>query len=140
MHFTQQVHTMSSQDTHSKSTRRKYTTAFKRELVERCMQPGASVSGIALENGINTNLLFRWRREHVRGTTRAKARDAAQAVLVPVNVEAEVMPAAAEATPSTTSKPVGIIEIDIGGARVRLHGLVDESNVRCVLHTLRGLS
>jgi len=57
-----------------------------------------------------------------------------------VNVEAEVMPAAAEATPSTTSKPVGIIEIDIGGARVRLHGLVNESNVRCVLHTLRGLS
>lgn len=41
---------MSLQDTHSKSTRRKYTSTFKRELVKRCMRPGASVSGIALEN------------------------------------------------------------------------------------------
>lgn len=131
---------MSSQDTHSKSTRRKYTAAFKRELVERCMPPGASVSRIALENGINANVLFRWRREHVRGTTRAKGHGAANAVLVPVNVAAEVTPAVPEATPATTSKPVGLIEIDIGGVRVRLHGQVDESNVRCVLHTLRRLA
>ncbi|MET0195263.1 MAG: transposase [Hyphomicrobiaceae bacterium] len=131
---------MSSQDTQSKSTRRKYPAAFKLDLVERCLLAGASVSGIALENGINANVLFRWRREHVRGTTRARSHRAAQAVLVPVNVAAEVTPAVPEATPSTTSKPVGIIEIDIGGARVRLHGQVDESNVRCVLHTLRGLA
>jgi transposase len=131
---------MSSQGTHSNSTRRKYTTTFKRELVEHCMQPGASVSGIALENGINANVLFRWRREHVRGTARDKGHGLSQAVLVPVNVAAEVTPAVPEATPSTMSKPAGIIEIDIGGARVRLHGQVDESNVRCVLHTLRGLS
>ncbi|WP_143694776.1 IS66-like element accessory protein TnpA [Variovorax sp. JS1663] len=131
---------MSSQDTPSKSTRRKYTATFKRELVERCLRPDASVSGIALESGINANVLFRWRREHVRGTTRAKVHDAAQAVLVPVNVAAEVAQAVPEATPATPSKPVGIIEIDIGGARVRLHGQVDESNVRCVLRTLRGLS
>jgi Transposase len=36
----------------------------KRELVERSLQPGASVSGIALENCINANVLFKWRREH----------------------------------------------------------------------------
>jgi len=131
---------MSSQGTHSKSTRRKYPTAFKRDLVERCLLAGASVSGIALENGINANVLFRWRREHVPGTTRAKVPDAANAVLVPVNVAAEVAQAVPEATPATPSKPVGIIEIDIGGARVRLHGQVDESNMRCVLRTLRGLS
>ena len=131
---------MSSQGTHSKSTRRKYPTAFKRDLVERCLLAGASVSGIALENGMNANVLFRWRREHVPGTTRAKVPDAANAVLVPVNVAAEVAQAVPEATPATPSKPVGIIEIDIGGARVRLHGQVDESNMRCVLRTLRGLS
>jgi hypothetical protein len=32
----------------------------------------------------------------------------------------------------------GIIEIDIDGARVRLHGTVDRANVRCVLQALRG--
>lgn len=66
VHFTQQVHTMSSQGTHSKSTCRKYASAFKRELVERCMRPSASVSGIGLENGIHANVLFRWRREYLR--------------------------------------------------------------------------
>ena len=48
---------MSSQDTQSKSTRRKYPAAFKLYLVERCLLAGASVSGIALENGINANVL-----------------------------------------------------------------------------------
>ncbi len=69
MHLTQQVHTMPRQDTQAKPTRRQYTAAFRRELVERCLQPGASVSGIALENGINANVVFRWRREHLRAVS-----------------------------------------------------------------------
>ena len=44
---------MSRQDTQAKPTRRRHAAAFKRELVERSLQPGASVSGIALENGVN---------------------------------------------------------------------------------------
>ena len=66
MHLTQQVHTMSKQETRSKPARRQYAAQFKNELVQRCLQPGASVSGIALENGINANVLFRWRREHLQ--------------------------------------------------------------------------
>jgi len=46
---------MSKQDTRTEPLRRRYTAMFKRELVERSLQPGASVSGIALENGINAN-------------------------------------------------------------------------------------
>ena len=34
----------------------------------------------------------------------------------------------------------GSIEIDIGRARVRLRGVVDDDNVRCVLQTLRMLA
>ena len=33
-----------------------------------------------------------------------------------------------------------VIEIDIGAARVRLRGSVDEASVRCVLQTLRGIA
>ena len=33
--------------------------------------------------------------------------------------------------------PAGVIEIDIGAARVRLRGAVDEANLRCVLEALR---
>ena len=36
--------------------------------------------------------------------------------------------------------PAGVIEIDIGAARVRLRGAVDEANVRCVLQALSELA
>ena len=45
-----------------------------------------------------------------------------------------------EATPSRSPMPAGVIEIDIGAARVRLRGAVDEANVRCVLQALRALA
>lgn len=136
MHVTQQVHTMLTQDTQATPTRRRYTAAFKNDLVDRCLQPEASVSRIALDNGINANVLFRWRREHLRGTVRAQVHSAAQAVLMPVQVTAPLTPVP-EPMATNATKLAGIIEIDIGGARVRLHGAVDQANVRCVLQALR---
>jgi len=132
---------MPSQDTRARPPRRRHTAQFKRDLVERCLQPGASVSGIALESGINTNVLFRWRREHLRAAARMQSHGAAQAVLLPVQVAAPSAPTAKqEAVSSCSPTPTGVIEIDIGGARVRLRGSVDEANVRCVLHTLKALA
>jgi transposase len=50
----------------TRDTRRKHSDALKLELVERSLQPGASVSALAQEHGINANLLFNWRRLHLR--------------------------------------------------------------------------
>lgn len=44
-------------------TRRTHSEAFKRSLIEACGEPGASVAGVALANGINANQLRRWMRE-----------------------------------------------------------------------------
>lgn len=41
--------------------RREHSLELKRELVARSLLPGASVSAIALDAGINANLLFAWR-------------------------------------------------------------------------------
>ena len=132
---------MPSQDTQGKPTRRRHATEFKRELIERCLQPGASVSGIALENGINANVLFRWRRQHLRADALMQDRGAAQAVLLPVEVATTTATATRqEAVSSCSPMPAGVIEIEIGAARVRLRGAVDEANVRCVLHTLRAIA
>ncbi len=60
---------MIRQDSQAKAKRRKHDAAFKRELIERCLHPGASVSAIALENGLNANLLFKWRRMHLRSNS-----------------------------------------------------------------------
>ncbi len=43
--------------------RRKYSPEFKREAVALTRQPGVSCRQIALEIGINPNLLSRWKRE-----------------------------------------------------------------------------
>ena len=127
---------MPRQDTQAKPARRQYTAAFRRELVERCLQSGASVSGIALENGINANVVFRWRREHLRAISDVAQHGAARAVLLPVKL-AVAMPTEPASMPSCSPMPTGVIEIDIGAARVRLRGAVDESNLRCVLQTLK---
>ncbi len=38
----------------------RYDPEAKRELVEACLQPGISVARMALEHGINANLLRKW--------------------------------------------------------------------------------
>jgi transposase len=129
---------MPRQDTQAKPMRRQYTEAFRRELVERCLQPGASVSRIALENGINANVVFRWRREHLRADSSVARNGAARAVLLPVKLATAMTPT--EALSSCAPVATGVIEIDIGAARVRLRGSVDEANVRCVLHTLKAIA
>lgn len=130
---------MSRQDTRAKPTRRRYATAFKRDLVERSLQPGASVSGIALDNGINANVLFKWRRQHLRAASSVQHESTQQAVLLPVKLTA-MPPTVRESTTSRSRVPAGVIEIDIGAARVRLRGSVDESNLRCVLQALRAIA
>lgn len=44
-------------------TRRTHSEAFKQSLIEACGEPGASVAGVALANGINVNRLRRWMRK-----------------------------------------------------------------------------
>jgi transposase len=127
---------MARQDTQTKPARCQYTAAFRRELVERCLQPGASVSGIALENGINANVVFRWRREHLRAIAGVAQHGAGQAVLLAVKLAAAA-PTGLASMSSCSPMPTGVIEIDIGPARVRLRGAVDEGNLRCVLQTLQ---
>jgi len=133
---------MSEQDTQAKRRRRDHSPALKRELIERSLQPGASVSGIALVSGINANLLFKWRREYLRANARAvdSTTPAAKPVLLPVTIEAPMPSVTATPMPPPTSRTnTSSIEIDIGGARVRLRGVVDEASVRVVLQALRGI-
>jgi transposase len=51
-----------------------YDEAAKAELVALCMQPGASVSRLARECGVNANQVGRWLRERGQGRRRAQAR------------------------------------------------------------------
>jgi len=43
--------------------RRHHTEEFKLAVIEACCEPGTSVAGIAMANGINANRVRRWMRE-----------------------------------------------------------------------------
>lgn len=40
--------------------RRRFSREFKSEIVAKCLEPGASVSRISLDNGLNANMVRRW--------------------------------------------------------------------------------
>ena len=42
--------------------RRKHSAQFVAEVLQACRQSGASVAAVALRNGLNANLVHRWRR------------------------------------------------------------------------------
>lgn len=44
--------------------RRRYDPEWKALLVSACLEPGASVAQLALEHGINANLLWKWIQKH----------------------------------------------------------------------------
>jgi transposase len=51
-------------------THRTYTPQFKADLVAMCQKPGASIAAVALQHGMNANLLHRWRKEWAQGLHR----------------------------------------------------------------------
>lgn len=135
---------MKDQESNGRRPRRNHEQALKAELVERSLQPGASVSAIALEAGINANLLFKWRRD----TRRRQVMAATPAVLLPVHVVSDAVgprrdssyTAAATTTvraPATRTSRPGVIELEIAGAQLRLRGDVDEDSLCTVLRALR---
>jgi transposase len=67
--------------------RRRYDPASKRRLVEACLQPGVSLAGVALQHGVNANLLRKWvagQQPQQRNGVAVGAIDRATDVFVPV--------------------------------------------------------
>jgi transposase len=134
------VHTMKDQTRGSSRSRRQHERAFKDELIAQSLVPGASVASIAMKGGINANLLFKWRREHVRAMAACAA---PAATLLPVCVIPETAPPSI-VQPTVPVDPAinrssrsGVIEVEIAGAQLRLRGAVDEAMLGSVLRALR---
>jgi transposase len=141
VHQQEIVHTMKSQAGVSEPTRRHHDRLFKAGLVQQSLQPGASVAAIALQNGVNANLLFKWRRDHLR-VTRSTSRE--PAVLLPVHVmqttevaSTPTLNAGTPVVPMNRGARPGLIELEIAGARLCLRGAVDEASLCSVLRALR---
>lgn len=104
---------------------------LKRRLAALACEPQVSVAKLALEHGLNTNLVFRWRRQYRAGHFGAVDAAPVTAVkLLPV-VNASVAPVRKDAQAGSP-----VIEIVVGAATVRLCNGVDAEALRTVLDCL----
>lgn len=102
----------------------------KRAIVEETLKPGVSVSQIARDRGVNTNQVFTWRRLYRTGRLEILQESNA---LVPVKISDHQVEKRPGASRSPTS---GIIDIDLGHARVRIEGAADPDCVRAAVEGL----
>jgi transposase-like protein len=85
---------------HKRDGRCQYDPAAKQELIRQCKQPGVSVSRIAMQHGVNANLLRSWIAKSllvpdgkdVQQTNQTKKPDALPA-FVAVQIEPSATPA-----------------------------------------------
>ena len=117
-----------------KPTRRFRSKLERRQIVEESLKPGASVSQVARAHDVNTNQVFNWRKLYQAGRLEVPE---ASSTLLPVRVTEDEVPAV-RASPRRLSKPKrsGIIDIDLGHARVRIEGTADPECVRAALEGL----
>ena len=104
--------------------RRRWPVALKRQIVAETFAPGASASVVARRHDVNTNQLFRWRRDWRDG------------LLGPVDGDHGLVPVAIAGDVSASAGS-GVIEIELApGVRVRVSGAVDGAALRQVLEVL----
>ena len=123
-----------------------YSGAGKRALIHACLQPGISVAGSALANGVNANLLRKWIQRYQgrpsRKTPAAKSNHRLIPLLpiqliepAPIPNDELSAPVKVE-TSRTADTQYNQIEIEIAGAKLTLRGNVDARQLRTVLACL----
>jgi len=106
--------------------------AERRRIVEETLQPGTSVARVARAHGANANQVFAWRKLYREGLLNEEP----SSPLLPVRVSDSVQ----KLRPASGRKPrlrkSGVIDIDLGHARVRIEGAADPDCVRAALEGL----
>jgi transposase len=120
-----------------------YDVGFKERLAQAACEPGVSIAGLALEHGLNANMVHKWRRQYLAAMASQAQPTSAQflpVMLAPL--DAVMVDQPVRVVPTRVTKPAsprppitaaGTIEIKFGGATVRIDGLVDASMLTAVL-------
>ena len=108
------------------------TKAERRQIVEETMKPGGSVSQVARAHDVNANQVFHWRKQYREGWFEEGDNKPA---LVPVRITAAVARKPGPVASAQEAK-TGVIDIDLGHARVRIEGSADPGCVRAALEGL----
>ena len=109
--------------------RKQYSLEKKLQVVRETLTPRASVSVVARRHDINSNVVFRWRREYAVGELRNDVggqRTLPPPAFVPVGI---VGPPKNDcsAQDQVRSEERGVIEVETAaGVKIRLSGRVDD--------------
>jgi transposase len=109
----------------------------RRQIVEETLKPGASVSRVARAHDVNANQVFKWRRQFREGRLEIALSSTTHRTLLPVKIS-DSLPTVRRAVERRRVKArrAGIIDIDLGHARVRIEGAADPDCVRAALEGL----
>ena len=110
-----------------------YSPEFKKQLVAASCEPGISISKLALENGINANLLFKWRQQWREGKLLLPSSESPQ--LLPVTLDA-----AAEQPESLAEDPETLsisCEVTFRHGTLRFNGNVSEKLLTLLIQELK---
>ena len=113
-------------------TRRFRSKQERRQIVEETLKPGASIALVARAHDVNANQVFKWRRQYQQGRLEVDSRT----TLLPVKVSDAIQTLPATPRRKQRTRRSGIIDIDLGHARVRIEGTADPE---CVKAALEGL-
>ncbi len=115
-----------------------YSVDFKRRLAAAACEAGVSVSKLAMANGVNANMVFKWRREFRAGLF-DDTPQTMPTLLPVVLVEASVVtsPTLAIAPPPAPATVPDSIEIVFADAVVRVRAGADAALLRTIFQSLR---
>ena len=117
-----------------RGSKRFWSTQEKREIIEETLRAGASVSVVARAHDVNANQVFRWRKLYREGQLEVEE---STTRLLPVKVtDVADQEMRLSVKRKSKFKSDGIIDIDLGHARLRIEGAADPE---CVRATLEGL-
>lgn len=108
--------------------RRRRPFAEKLAIIRECLQPGASLAGVALAHGANANMVRKWVVKYQQGGY-GPISEAASAMLPVV-----VKPRAARRSSTPDAKPM--IEVELRRGVLRVRGCFDQALLRELIDAL----
>jgi transposase len=116
-----------------RSEYRQHTVEFKRAVVLQSLVEGASVSRIARAHDVNANQVFAWRKAFNEG--RLGDTSGTDVKLIPITL-AKPPSDVPRDYKADFAAPAGTIELEIGKAKLRIAGSVDETALTSILDRL----
>jgi transposase len=117
-----------AKDSAERVPRRHRSKQERQQIAEESLQPGVSVAVVARRHGVNANQVFHWRKLLSQGRLDVKP---PMAQLMPVRITG-----GSEDRPLPVPQEAGVMQIELGRARIRVEGSVDPDMLRAVLEQL----